>query len=222
MRKRVSVIFLMLSLILVCNGCATYRTINPSIQGRARVVELTNPIIISIMDGRATPDVKIASKLKTSLENMYHGAIKWEDYFSVTPKGDIGIKIRIIELGSNFGSRVITSASYASAYSKGTASAIGPWGVVTANANSNHYLFGGNISADGWWIGTAWIEVKIEDRRQEKHVSFTIPLAAEDKKSNMWGYVSADKAAKAAWDKVSVQLTNLLDNIIMVLKEGES
>ena len=220
--KRLSIMLLMLSMILGCNGCATYRTINPSIQGRVRAVELTKPIVISIMDGRALPDAKTAAKLKTSLENMYHGSIKWGDYFSVIPKGDIGIKIRIIELGSNFGSRILTSASYASAYSTGTASATGRWGAIAVDANSNQYLFAGNISTDGWWVGTAWIEVKIEDRRQKTPISFTIPLAAEDRKSNTWGYASGDKAAKAAWDRVSVQLTNLLDNIIMVLKENES
>jgi hypothetical protein len=62
-------------------------------------------------------------------------------------------------------------------------------------------------------------DLEVEDRRAEKPIRFTIPIAAEHQESNMWGYASGDKAARVAWDRVAIQLTRALDVILRSLRD---
>jgi hypothetical protein len=75
------------------------------------------------------------------------------------------------------------------------------------------------MSGEGWWNGAAWIDLEVQDYRGEKPISFTVPIVAEHRESNMWGYSSGDKAARAAWERVAVQLSRAMDNIIRTLRD---
>jgi hypothetical protein len=48
-----------------------------------------------------------------------------------------------------------------------------------------------------------------------------LPIAAEHRESNMWGYSSGDKAAKTAWQRVSVQLTRAMDAIFRAVRDDQ-
>jgi hypothetical protein len=80
---------------------------------------------------------------------------------------------------------------------------------------------GGSFSGEGWWNGAAWIDLEVQDYRGAKPISFTMPIAAEHRESNMWGYASGDKAASTAWQVVAAQLTRAMDNIFRTLRDEQ-
>ena len=67
--------------------------------------------------------------------------------------------------------------------------------------------------------GAAWIDIEAQDYRGAKPINFTLPIVAEHRESNMWGYSSGDKAARIAWQRVSVQLTRAMDTIFRVAQK---
>jgi len=93
-------------------------------------------------------------------------------------------------------------------------------------ANCRFCLFSANSL--GWVVlrrrlvdGGAWIDVEIQDNRGQKPVTFTVPIVAERRESNMWGYTSGDRAAKLAWDRVGIQLTRALDAIARTVRDQQ-
>jgi len=173
----------------------------------------------AVFDGRTTgEDQDAASLLKAELTKIYGNNLRWTSYFESVPKGSVSLKIRIVELGSSFGSRLISSATYATAVQSAQVTATGPWSPVVGFATGSSAVYGGTFSGEGWWNGGAWIDLEIQDNRSIPPSRFTIPLAAEHRESNMWGYSSGDKAARKAWEKVSAQLTRAIDEVLRVLR----
>ena len=210
-------------LILFCSGCATERYVTPTITTSPRTsITLKIPIITAVFDGRTTGgEQDAASSLKAELTQIYGNNLQWTSYFESVPKGNVSLKIRIVELGSSFGSRLISSVTYASAIQSAQVTATGPWGPVVGSATGSFSVYGGTFSGEGWWNGAAWIDIEIQDNRSTSLSRFTIPLAAEHRESNMWGYSSGDKAARKAWEKVSAQLTRAIDEVLRVLRDSE-
>ena len=124
-------------------------------------------------------------------------------------------------LGSSFGSRLVSSTTYATAIQSAQFSATGPWGPVVGSATGSSSVFAGSFSGEGWWNGAAWIDVEIQDKRSATQSRFTIPLAAEHREYNMWGYSSGDKAARKAWENASAQLTRAMDDVLRVVRDAE-
>ena len=207
----------------VFGGCATERHITPTLSEPSRVgLKLNPPILGSIFDGRATKDPKdIVSQLQADLSRIYGSSIEWEKYFSKTPKGRIAVRIRIVTLGASFGSRLVSSTAFATAVGSAQSSATGPWGYVVGNVSTQQTLLAGSFSGEGWWNGAAWIDLEVQDCRSPKPISFTLPIVAEHKESNMWGYSSGDKAARIAWQRVSVQLTRAMDTIFRTVRDQQ-
>jgi hypothetical protein len=204
-------------------GCATERHISPTLSVPTRSgFDLKPPILVAVFDGRATQEPKDAAKtLQTDLGQLYSSAIDWTDYFAKTPPGRVTVRIRIVTLGAAFGSRLISSTAFANAVGSAQASATGPWGPVVGNATSQQSVAAGSFSGEGWWNGAAWIDLEVQDYRDTKPIGFTLPIAAEHRESNMWGYASGDKAARIAWDRVAVQLTRALDSIVRTIRDQQ-
>jgi hypothetical protein len=199
-------------------GCAEYQNYTPTISEPTRAgLKITPPVLISVFDGRGNREgnQRPDQSIKAGILSTYPDAIQLVDYFTQTPQGRIRIKIRIQELGSQFGSRVVSSSSIVNQYGQATALATDGWNSVVANAYSQQTSFGSSIATEGWWIGTAWIEVNIEDKRNGRKIDFTFPLVSEQKESNMWGYGSANAATKRAWSRVSAQLFSTIDNVLI-------
>lgn len=208
----------------ILSGCATERTLSPTIAASARTnLKVSPPIFGSVYDGRTnrTPE-DAAAVLQKDLERIYGSSIEWTDYFSKTPSDRVSVRIRIITLGASFGSRLVSSAAFATSVGSAQVNAIGSWGPVVGSVSSEQSLFAGSFSGEGWWNGAAWIDLEIQDNRGDRPISFTIPIVAEHRESNIWGYASGDKAAKAAWESVGVQLTRALDAIARVVRDHQS
>jgi hypothetical protein len=131
------------------------------------------------------------------------------------------VRVRIVTLGATFGSRLISTTAFANAVSSAQVSATGLWGPVVGSVSSEQTVFAGSFTGEGWWNGAAWLDLELEDHRGMKPVSFTIPIAAEHRESNMWGYASGDKAARTAWQRVAVQLTRAMDTIFRTLRDEQ-
>ena len=205
-------------------GCATERHILPSISGDPRSgLQLRTPVLGAVFDGRASRESTDASEqLRSDLHRLYGPAIEWGDYFSKPPQGRVALRIRIVTLGASFGSRLVSSAAYANAVSSARISAAGPWGPVAGIVSSEQSVFAGSLSGEGWWNGAAWVDLEVNDLRGDAPIIFTFPIAAEDRESNIWGYASGDKAARAAWDRVAAQLMRALDAILRTVRDQES
>lgn len=174
----------------------------------------------SVFDGRGNREgsQKPDQNIKSGLLSTYPDATQMIDYFFPTPQGRARIKIRIQELGAQFGSRVVSGIAVANQYGRATALATDGWNTVVARAYSQQTSFGSSIATEGWWIGTAWLEVTIEDKRQGNDISFTIPLVSEQRESNMLGYGSAQAATKRAWATVSAQLFSTIDSVLLKVR----
>lgn len=207
----------------VFGGCATERHIAPTLSEPPRTgLQLNPPTLGAVFDGRATQKPEdAASQLQTDLSRIYGTSIEWASYFTKTPQGRVAVRVRIVMLGASFGSRLVSSTAFANAVSSAQTSATGPWGSVVGNVTAQQSVLAGSLSGEGWWNGAAWIDLEVQDYRGAAPISFTLPIVAEHRESNIWGYSSGDKAARIAWQRVSAQLTRALDAILRTVRDQE-
>jgi hypothetical protein len=211
------------AIVLLLAGCATERSISPSISASPRTgLVVIPPIYAAVYDGRSNAEpVDAVSILKTDLSRLYGASLEWTDYFAKTPVGRVSIRIRIVTLGSEFGSRLVSSVAFSNAVGSAQVNATGPWGPVAGTVSSEQSVLAGSFTGEGWWNGAAWLDLEVQDYRGERPVTFTLPIVAEHRESNMWGYNLGDKAAKVAWDRVSAQLTRALDAIARTVRDQQ-
>jgi len=207
----------------ILGGCATERHIAPTLSEPPRTgLELKPPILGAVFDGRATQNPKdAAAQLQTDLGRIYGKSIEWDSYFAKTPQGRVAVRVRIVMLRASFGSRLISSTAFANAISSAQTNATGPWGSVVGNVSAQQSVLAGSFSGEGWWNGAAWIDLEVQDCRGSAPIIFTLPIAAEHRESNMWGYSSGDKTARIAWQQVSVQLTRAMDTIFRTVRDQQ-
>src|SRR5262249_14177444 len=152
----------------------------------------------------------------------YGASLLWVPYFEETPSGEITLRIRILACGADFGSRLVMSSGLATASSTGSASASTPWGPVTAESSSQQTILASDFTGEGWWIGTSWLELQVEDRRFGKGETVLLPIIAEERQRNLWGYRSADQVAQHAWSKVAQGLFRVLDVVLVTVRDLET
>ena len=210
---------------LLLGACATDRAISPTISAAPRTgLVVSPPIIGAVYDGRAKQEPKeAAATLQADLTRLYGPSIEWSDYFSKTPAARVSVRFRIVTLGASFGSRLVSSAAFATAVGSAQASATGPWGPVVGSISTEQSVLGlgGSFSGEGWWNGAAWVDLEVQDYRGPKPVTFTLPIVSEHRESNMWGYTSGDRAANVAWDRVGTQLTRAMDAIARTVRDQQ-
>lgn len=224
MRKIWLSIFCITPIVILSSGCSTYRTILPEISESPRDgLTLKTPVLVAVLDGRSdkTDTQEITRTLQDGLKRTYGEAIELSGYFSKPKSNQVIVRIRILSLGANFGSRIVTSTAIVSSTSHAEAVATNGWRTVVASANSTQNIFASSFSGEGWWIGTAWIELDIQDNRKSENISFTFPIVAETKESNTWGYASANTAAENAWKIVASQMMRTLDTVLIKLRDEE-
>ena len=221
--KNLQIAMAVMIVLAVFGGCATERHIAPTLSEPPRTgLELKPPILGAVFDGRATQDPKdAASQLQADLRRIYGPSIEWDGYFTKTPPGRVAVRVRIVTLGASFGSRLVSSISFANAVSSAQANATDFWGSVVANVSDQQSVFAGSFSGEGWWNGAAWIDLELQDYRGDRPISITMPIVAEHRESNTWGYSSGDKAAHISWQRVSVQLTRAMDAVIRAVRDQQ-
>jgi len=221
--KRMNIAMALMIVLAAFAGCATERHISPTLSEAPRTgLDLKPPILGAVFDGRTSQEPKdAAAQLQADLSRIYGSSIEWNEYFTKTPPGRVSVRIRIVTLGASFGSRLISTAAFANAVSSAQGSAIGPWGPVVGSVSAQQSVLAGSLSGEGWWNGAAWIDLEVQDYRGTKPINFTMPIVAEHRESNMWGYASGDKAARTAWQRVAVQLTRAMDTIFRTVRDQQ-
>ncbi|OPY80315.1 MAG: hypothetical protein A4E70_01800 [Syntrophus sp. PtaU1.Bin005] len=217
------IIVVAIGILLTFAGCATERHISPSLSESPRTgLDLKRPVLCAVFDGRASQEPKdAASTLQDDLRRIYGSSIEWNDYFMKTPHGRVAVRVRLVTLCATFGNRLVSTVAFANAVSSAQGNATGPWGTVVGDVSAQQSVLAGSLSGEGWWNGAAWIDVEVQDYRGDKPISFTLPIVAEHRESNMWGYRSGDKAARTAWQRSSVQLTRAMDSILRTVRDQE-
>lgn len=216
-------------------ACSTFREIQPRIPVQPRTgLEVRPAVFFSLFDGRTgSAQIDILGPLQNDLSQIYGNSIEWKNYFEKPVQGRVTLRIRIIMLGATFGSRLISSSSFATALSNAKTKATvniynqnSPWGKIIADvegsSTSQQLVLGGSFSGEGWWNGAAWVDVEIQDLRGAQPVIFTLPIAGEFRESNMWGYASGDRAAREAWNKVSTILMRVLDSTLSNIRNQQA
>lgn len=211
-------------IILLLSACATSRTVAPTITSTPRTaLSLQTPVLGAVTDGRVSQGHEdAASQLKADLTKLYGSSIEWADYYAKTPPGRVAVRIRIVTLDAIFGSRLISSTSFATAVGSAQIAAGGPWGPVVGTVSSQQSLMATTVSGEGWWNGGAWVDLEVEDFRGSNPVTFVLPIVAEHQESNVWGYKSGTKAARIAWEQVAGQLTRAMDLVLRTVRDGET
>ena len=205
-------------------GCSTSRDFVPTIQSAPRpAFGLRSPVVIALLDGRTSSATQESPEpaLRRDLDRIYGQAIRWQSYFAKPESGTVVVKVRILALGAEFGSRVLSSTTISQAISTAQAQATGPWGTVVVNASGQQSLLATTFSTQGWWVGSAWLEVSVTDNRRVPATSFSVPLAAEHAESNTWGYASATRASERAWNRVAPGLIAVLDDVLVTVRDSE-
>jgi len=175
---------MMVSTVFLLSSCATYRTILPEISEPPRQgLTLKTPVMVSVLDGRGdkTDTEKITKTLQDGLRTAYGNSIELVGFFSKIPDNRIMVRIRFLALGANFGSRIVSGVAIANATSTAEARAQSGWRSVVVSATSNESIFASSFSGEGWWIGTAWVELDVQNKRKDYDISFTLPIVAETK-----------------------------------------
>ncbi len=211
--------YLWILLLGAVSGCSTYRTLEPTLQAERRVgLEVAEPLVVSVIDGRTQTDgsdVVASERLLESLRTIYGDAIRPQAFFERVPNGSLGLRIRIRELGASFGSRVVNQTLIAQLDTEVAASS--NWGPLIARVQERRNLLASSLVAEGWWIGTAWLDIEIIDRRNGDD-EFGFPLVAEARQSNTFGYSSAEDATQEAWRTVSSDLLYVMDEVFTEIR----
>lgn len=212
-----------LALVMV-SACVGHRGITPSISEPPREgLFLERPVRIAILDVR--PDrhdsAEVAAALREGLSRTYGDALFWVPYFESTPADELSLRIRVLACGADFGSRLVRggapSAGAWAAASTGSAA----WDFVRAEASPRWTLLPADRAGPGWWIGSSWLELQIEDRRFSRGEVSVFPIAAEHRQPNVWGYLSADRAAQRAWSQVAQELVRSIDLVLTTVRDLE-
>ena len=221
--KRMDIAMALMIVLAAFAGCATERHISPTLSEAPRTgLDLKPPILGAVFDGRTSKEPKdAAAQLQTDLSRIYGSSIEWNEYFTKAPPGRVSVRIRIVTIGASFGSRLISTTAFANAVSSAQISATGPWGPVVGSVSAQQSVLAGSLSSEGWWNSAAWIDLEVQDYRGTKPINFTMPIVAEHRESNIWGYASGDKAVRTAWQRVAVQLTRAMDTILRTVRDQQ-
>src|SRR5262249_2708660 len=107
---RVVVLLAIANIAVFAVGCVTERHVAPEIQSAPRTtLELKSPVLGAVFDGRSAQNNKEAApRLQAELARIYGPSIQWTEYFSKVQPGKVAVRIRLVTLGSSFGSRLIS------------------------------------------------------------------------------------------------------------------
>ncbi len=215
---------IILVLIALTYSCQTYRTIIPTISGTPRhELKLKKPIIIAFKDSRPTTEnsLQVIESLKSGLKSIYGQNIAFQSYFDKTEDNQVALKINIKEIGSNFGVRTIQYQTYRNQVTAVSSSVSTYWGSAVSTAIVSQPVVQNNYAAQGYWVGTSYLQIALVDNLHSVKNIYEFPFAAEDMQNNTWGYKSGSIAAQNSWNKVSSHLLDLIDSIAMKIIESE-
>jgi hypothetical protein len=208
-------------LIFIPVGCATNKAFTPTpIEDESRSeLQVTPPLLVSLVDIRGDQEDKdaILQTVKSSLTRIYGSSIQWTSPFAKIPDNRVAAHLSIKQMSSEFGIRRVSVPVILENNQTAIAAAGDYWHGSVAAITSKQQTLAQTEMAQGYWVGTAWINVRLVDNR--KGATFNIPLVSEATENNTWGYASATSAGRSAWRKITPQLINLFDTVLMKLRD---
>lgn len=203
------------ALLGLLSACATHKSYSPDLNAPARTgLEPDTAILVGVIDGRTgVSNRSFADSLLADLTDIYGSAVERHDYFAEVPTGRVGVKIRIRRLSSEFGSRVISTSALRQRQTETSVNATSRWGYLVGEAETRSNTLSSSMIAEGWWIGGAWLDLEVADRREGSRETVQFALVEEVRKSNTMGYQTAENATKEAWRAVSSDLLYVFDKI---------
>lgn len=217
--------FLLLFVSIAIQSCQTNRTITPTISSIPRKeLKLPRPIQISIKDSRENVKNReeVINSLQNSLQHIYGNNVVFRSYFDRTNESTVTIKLNIKEIGATFGTRTIHYRSVHNQTLAVSNSISNYWGTTVSTVILSQPIYKDNFIAEGYWIGTSYIEVEFVDNLNENKQIYRFPLIAEDRVSNTWGYKSASSAANKSWNILSSYLLDFIDSIATKIVESNN
>jgi hypothetical protein len=89
---------------------------------------------------------------------------------------------------------------------------IGDWAPVIRTSFSSEPPASGTVLIGGGnWSGVAYLEVYVQDLRDDRGTAFKLPLVAERAAPNTLGPMSAAIVADRAWEEIGPRLANFLE-----------
>jgi hypothetical protein len=207
------------------SGCATQRSFVPSLEEVPREgLRLRVPIRFGVLDARTekVESDRVVASIRNGLEKVYGPALEWRPFFEATPHGGVTARIRLLACEAKFGSRLVVTSAVERMTATAATAAVSPWGNVVAAAKSEQSIFTASFSGEGWWVGTSWMELEIEDKRFSGSLRMVVPIVAEHRESNVMGYSSADRASRRAWGMAGQGLIRTLDALVTAVRELET
>jgi hypothetical protein len=197
-------------------GCATTKeytptTFTPPVR---EGLKLPQPINMAVFDGRSARNEDLATTLEAGITHAYGTNVRVVPYYAPLEPDSVTVKIRVNQLHSEFGSRVIVVPVLQRRWSTAAAAGTDGWNSVAAAASSYSETLGTGFIAEGWWVGTSQLDVEVSDLSRGRHVVFSVPLVAEKRESNTWGYRTASSVSKKAWNATEVQMMRLIDDVV--------
>jgi hypothetical protein len=205
--------------LLSISACATQRSSQPRVTASERGIELNTPVLVSVLDARGGDAQDAAPQLKTDLTSVYGDAIETTDYFAEIPDDRVAVRIRLKANDATFGSRIISVSTVEQSYATAQAKASGPWSSVVGTASSQSTMLSSTVQTEGWWIGTSWMKITVVDRRGSTPQEMTLPLVAETKRSNTFGYRTASRVTDESWSDIERQLIQIMDQVLMTVRQ---
>ena len=78
--------------------------------------------------------------------------------------------------GAEFGSRILTGFSVGQYFTNSQIQGYGGWDRIIVNVQSQNYIFSSNISTVGWWVGTVFLYVEVEDLKYNVNYYYRISI----------------------------------------------
>ena len=212
---------LVAAFVLLAAGCATHRASVPEINEPPREgLSLNQPVLFSVFDARAdkSNSEQVTGAIERGIARAYGSAVEQVGHFEPVPEGRVAVRIRLMANGADFGSRLISATAISNSFATARAQSSDFWQpVVTVAAEQSSVTTA--FEAEGWWVGTSWLEIEIQDQRPDDADRITLPIVAEERESNTFGYRSAGRASSKAWGRASQQLFHLMDTLLTTLRD---
>ena len=164
---------------------------------------------------------QVIQSLQSGLKSTYGSNVIFKSYFDKTDDKSVAIKINIKEIGSQFGIRTIQYQTYRNQITAVSSSVSTYWGSAVATAIVSQPVIQNNFSAEGYWVGTSYLDISLVDNFHSVKGIYNFPFAAEDTRSNTFGYKTASASAQTSWNKVSSALLSLIDDVAMKIIESQ-
>ena len=181
---------------------------------------MNQPVLFSVFDARSdkSNSEEVTAAIERGVERAYGSVVEQVGHFAPVPEGRVAVRIRLMANGADFGSRMVSATAISNSFATARAQSSDFWQpVVTVAAEQSSFTAA--FETEGWWVGTSWLEIEIHDERGTEAERITLPIVAEERESNTFGYRSAGRASEKAWVRASQPLFHIMDTLLVPLRD---